>query len=107
MIHQVGEGTALKGGFPVEIIPKPDKFEKYAMQSLTVPLKAAKAAEAKAESLIGPSGPYQLLRNNCTLSACFPVLAAAGLKPPFWARTPSFLRLRFRWKGARLSKKAQ
>ena len=51
--------------------------------------------------MLGPSGPYDILTNSCTTN-CVQVLRAAGLEPPFWARTPQLLQLWFKLQGATL-----
>ncbi len=92
----LGTADVLRGGQPAEFAPRDPGFDPAAKgwSTIRIPVTPAQAQAAldaaQAQSALGPQ-PYSVLTNSCTTN-CITVLGGAGLRVPWWARTPSLLR---------------
>jgi RHS repeat-associated protein len=101
-IHQVGGESArspLLGGYATEVVTKEFTVGSYTFYRLPVSGSSAAAARGTMGTMLGPSGPYNILTNSCT-TTCTTVLKEAGLRPPFWAKSPWLLQVWFKTLGA-------
>lgn len=105
-VHQVGivefpEGLTgfarsvrvVKGGWETRVVQFEDGFKSYhVVQSLPITGEGAARFLSTAEVLgqAGDLGPYSVWWNSCT-TVGRQFLSAAGLEPPWWARTPTWL----------------
>jgi RHS repeat-associated protein len=91
--------STIRGGQQTTIVTNSGKnLGNFKIGKIALSEEQAQTAYITAQKMTGRGEPYHILNNSCT-TTCINVLNAAGLKPPWWARTPHLLDLWFRFKG--------
>ncbi|MBU1169226.1 MAG: hypothetical protein KKD44_06650, partial [Proteobacteria bacterium] len=95
MTENPGGTTGLmKGGQGTTLRKQLNLSSKYKISTRSIDIDKAKSMLSKSEDLLNSdTGPYKLLNNSCT-STVTDILNSGGVKPAWWAKTPSLL---YKW----------